>query len=449
MKQYPSYKDSGVEWIGDIPIHWDVMRLRNIGFLYGGISGKSGDDFKQDDHPHNKPYIPFTNIANNTYISKNHFHFVVMENGVNQNLVKKFDLFFLMSSETQEDLGKSCILIDDVDELYLNSFCKGLRITDTKTYPLFLNYQLLGHTHKVLISVEGRGFTRINLRGSRLIDTPVFIPPLPEQHQIVSFLDYKTSLIDKLIETKKRKIELLKEYRTSLINQVVTKGLNPNVEMKDSGVEWIGDIPSHWEIHTGSYLGDYSKGNGIKKDEVTESGLPCVRYGEIYTVYDLKFYQTKSFINEETSIKSNSVGYGTLMMTGSGETPEDIGKCIVYLGHNTIWVGGDIIILKPYDKNNPLFLSYLINSECIRVQRQISSKGEIIVHIYSKNFKEMKFTIPPLPEQHQIVTYLDEKTSTIDKEIGMEERKIELLKEYRQSLISEVVTGKIKVTSDE
>ena len=93
-------------------------------------------------------------------------------------------------------------------------------------------------------------FTRINLRQDRLLDIPVFIPPLSEQQQIVSFLDTKTSLIDSLIEKTQRKIELLKEKRTSLINEVVTKGLNPNVEMKDSGVEWIGEIPSHWEIET-------------------------------------------------------------------------------------------------------------------------------------------------------------------------------------------------------
>ena len=151
-----------------------------------------------------------------------------------------------MSSESYEDLGKSSILLEDVEELYLNSFCKGFRIKDSKVYPLFLNYQLLGSLHKEMISIEGNGFTRINLRQDRLLDITVFIPPFSEQQQIVSFLDSKTSLIDSLIEKTQRKIELLKEKRTSLINEVVTKGLNPNVEMKDSGVEWIGEIPSHW-----------------------------------------------------------------------------------------------------------------------------------------------------------------------------------------------------------
>jgi type I restriction enzyme S subunit len=163
----------------------------------------------------------------------------------------------------------------------------------------------------------------------------------------------------------------------------------------------------------------------------------------------LKLNETRSFISSKTSEESVHYGRGTLFLTGSGEKSEEIGKCVVYLGDNQIWVGGDIIVLEPYQKFNPLFLSYLINSECIRIQREISSKGEIIVHIYSKNFREMKYPIPPLSEQHQIVSYLDEHTQLIDKTISVEQRRIDTLKEYRQSLISEVVTGKRKVTTDE
>jgi len=215
-------KDSGVEWIGEIPSHWEETRLRFVGGLFGGLTGKSGDDFKQDDNPNNKPYIPYTNIFRNTYISKEHFDYVVIESGENQNKVQKYDLFFLMSSETYQDLGKPCILIEDVEELYLNSFCKGFRVKRGDVNPLFLNYQLLGNVHRELVSIEGRGFTRINLRQDRLNDTPILLPPLPEQEQIVSYLDEHTQLIDKTISLEERRIELLKEYRQSLISEVVT-----------------------------------------------------------------------------------------------------------------------------------------------------------------------------------------------------------------------------------
>ena len=231
MKPYSSYKDSGVEWIGEIPNHWDTVQLRRLGELYGGLTGKSGDDFGSEKNPNNKPFIPYTNIFNNTYISKDHFQQVVINEGETQNLVKKFDLFFLMSSETYEDLGKPCILIEEVDELYLNSFCKGFRILSDDVFPLFLNYQLLGDTHKKLISIEGQGFTRINLRQDRLKETPIFLPPLSEQEEIVSYLDEQTHKVDEQIGLGERKIELLKDYRTSLISDVVTGKINVQEEV--------------------------------------------------------------------------------------------------------------------------------------------------------------------------------------------------------------------------
>ena len=207
MSKYDSYKDSGVDWMNEIPSNWEKSRIRMVGDLYGGLTGKKGSDFNDEDNPSNKPFVPFTNIFNNTYISKDHFQYVNVEENENQNKVLKNDLFFLMSSESYEDLGKCSILLDDVEELYLNSFCKGFRIKDSKVYPLFLNYQLLGSLHKEMISVEGNGFTRINLRQDRLLDIPVFIPPISEQQQIVEFLDTKTELIDSLIEKTERKIK--------------------------------------------------------------------------------------------------------------------------------------------------------------------------------------------------------------------------------------------------
>lgn len=214
--------DSGIEWIGEIPSEWNIKKLKYIGNLYGGLTGKSGEDFNDEDNSHNKPYIPFTNIFNNTYISDKHYQYVNVEPDERQNRVRKNDLFFLMSSEGYEDLGKSSILISEIDELYLNSFCKGFRINTGKANPLFINYQLSGNTQRKLISIEGRGFTRINLRQDKLNSTYMFIPPLQEQQQIVDYLDKETSKIDKLVDIESKRIVLLKEYRQSLISDVVT-----------------------------------------------------------------------------------------------------------------------------------------------------------------------------------------------------------------------------------
>jgi len=275
-----------------------------------------------------------------------------------------------------------------------------------------------------------------------------FLPPLPEQKQIVSFLDQKTQKIDELIGKTEQKIGLLKEKRISLINHCVTKGLNPNAEMKDSGVESIGEIPIGWSMRKGSTIGLYSKGSGISKDEVKDSGIPCIRYGEIYTIYDRVVFSTKSFISEKSTDNCVRVSKGSVLLTGSGETVEDIGKCVVYMGESDIYIGGDIIIIDLVGEIQPLFMSYLMNSECIRIQKSLLGRGEIIVHIYPKNIREIQYPIPPLPEQKQIVEYVDEQTQKIDTTVKKETKRIDLLKEYRQSLISEAVTGKIDVRND-
>jgi len=448
MKKYSSYKDSGVEWIGEIPDHWKELKLRRIGILYGGLTGKSGDDFRSENNPKNKPYIPYTNIFNNTYISKEHFDYVVIEEDESQNRVQKFDLFFLMSSETYEDLGTSSILIEDVDELYLNSFCKGFRIEKDYVYPLFLNYLLLGDTHKKLISIEGEGFTRINLRQSRLKNIPLVIPPLPEQKKIVSYLDDKTSKIDRLIQSKQRKIELLKEKRTSLINEVVTKGLNPDVEMKNSGVEWFGDIPSHWNH---SKLGFYTSkiGSGFTprggSEVYVDSGIPFIRSQNVHfsglDLSDVSYITPE--INqsmENTIVQKNDV---LLNITGGS-----IGRCCIVNEEQEMNVNQHVSILRTKESVQPDFLNYLLSSDVGQLQVFYNVSGGNREGLTIEGISDFRITIPPLKEQEEIVEYLNTETQTIDKTVNLEKVKINLLKEYKQSLISEVVTGKVNVQEE-
>ena len=458
MERYDSYKDSGVDWMNKIPSNWEKSRIRMVGDLYGGLTGKKGSDFNDEDNSSNKPFVPFTNIFNNTYISKDHFQYVNVKENENQNRVLKNDLFFLMSSESYEDLGKCSILLEDVEELYLNSFCKGFRIKDSKVYPLFLNYQLLGSLHKEMISIEGNGFTRINLRQDRLLDIPVFIPPLSEQQQIVSFLDTKTSLIDSLIEKTQRKIELLKEKRTSLINEVVTKGLNPNVEMKDSGVEWIGEIPSHWEYIPTKYFTINDKGvqtgpfgTQLNTKDYVESGVKVMNQktlidedydiGEEFISYE-KYESLKVFeVIEGDIIMGTRGSFGTGKRTTFGKVsivPSGLGDCVLHPCLIRIRLKENLMMKRYY-------YIYVNDSSYFLDDVKDTSNSTTIEVIYGVTLKDIKVPVPPIQEQQQIVEYLDEQTQLIDKTISIEKKRIELLKEYRQSLISEVVTGKRKV----
>lgn len=203
--------------------NWVKYRLKDIGYLYSGLSGKSGNDFNQDDNPNNKGFIPFTNIANNTYLDQNHLGTVVIEENEKQNQVKKNDIFFLMSSEGYEDIGKSAVLKDEIKETYLNSFCKGFRITKNNCEASFINYLLLSDSYRQKLLVEGKGFTRINLKMEKINNFSVIIPSTKkEQQQITDYLDAKTSTIDKIVKNIETQITTLKELRKTLINEVVT-----------------------------------------------------------------------------------------------------------------------------------------------------------------------------------------------------------------------------------
>jgi len=449
MNTYSSYKDSGIEWIGEIPSGWRIEKLKYIGNLYGGLTGKSGKDFNNEDNPYNKPFIPFTNIFNNVYISSNHFQYVNIKPDERQNRVIKNDLFFLMSSEGYEDLGKSSILISEIDELYLNSFCKGYRVNTDDVNPLFVNYQLLGNTHRKLISIEGKGFTRINLRQDKLKNTYMFIPPLQEQQQIVDYLDKKTSKIDKLIEKTEQKIELLKEQRTSLINTTVTKGLDPNVEMKDSGVEWIGDIPSGWSVKRLKYTSKILPSNVDKHIFPEEIQVRLCNYTDVYynELIDENTQLTKGSCNQNEYNKL-WLREGDVIITKDSETSDDIGiPTEVKENLTDVVCGYHLTLIRPLDVVGSYIFRF-IQSDRIRRYFEINSDGVTRFGLGKPTIQNMYLPIPPLQEQQQISDYLDKETSKIDKLVDIESKRIILLKEYRQSLISDVVTGKVDVRDE-
>ncbi|NCB69936.1 MAG: restriction endonuclease subunit S [Bacteroidia bacterium] len=216
-------KDSGIEWIGMIPEHWEEYRMKDLGFLYSGLSGKAGDDFNQDENENNCDFIPFTNIFNNDTINPDVMGKVVVFENEKQNKVKKNDLFFLMSSEDYDGLGKSSLLAVDLKNTYLNSFCKGFRITRKKVLPAFLNYQLQSDTFRKIMQIEGKGFTRLNLKMEKVNDFAVYIPnTIEEQIAIVEYLNERNAQIDTILTNISNQISKLTQLRKTLINDVVT-----------------------------------------------------------------------------------------------------------------------------------------------------------------------------------------------------------------------------------
>ena len=208
---------------------------------------------------------------------------------------------------------------------------------------------------------------------------------------------------------------------------------------KDSGVEWLGEIPKSWTITRMSNFGFFSKGQGISKAQVSESGFPALLYGDIYTKYEIKTDQLVTRIPASIANNSEKIYRSNLCFTASGETIEDIGKCVLYDSDKVGYAGGDIIIFRQ-TKQHSLYLSYLFNSYFFREQKAKLAKGEIIVHIYSSKLKTIKFCLPPIAEQKRIAEFLDRKCAEIDEAITKKERLIELLEEQKNILINQAVT---------
>jgi type I restriction enzyme S subunit len=444
MKKYDSYKDSGIEWIGDIPNHWHVKRLKNIGSLYSGLSGKSGSDFEKVPTENFKPFINFTNIANNKYIVGDNFGFVKIDENENQNQVKKNDLFFLMSSENQEDVGKSALLLNDYDELYLNSFCKGFRLT-INSDARFINYLLTSSALSQLISLEGRGFTRINLRMEGVENLPIILPQsIEEQTTIANYLDHKTTQIEHLIAKKEQFIQLLEEERVAVINQAVTKGLESNVPMKDSGIEWLGEIPEHWEIVRLKYLSRIRYGLGQPPKQKVD-GLPIIRATNIFrgiiSSNNMLFVDPDDLpMNREPILKENDI-----IIVRSGAYTAD--SAIITKEWEGSVTGYDIV-LTPLKVNPNLLAFSLLSTYLLDNQLFLERLRAAQPHLNSEEIGNSFFLLPPDEEQISIVQHIEKQ---MEKILILKERmllEIELLKEYKTALISEVVTGKVDVRNE-
>ena len=209
---------------------------------------------------------------------------------------------------------------------------------------------------------------------------------------------------------------------------------------KDSGIEWIGQIPKEWKIYRLKGMAhSLSKGNGITKEEVFPDGdTPCVRYGEIYSKYNGAFVECVSRTRKDNLLTTHYFDYGDILFAGTGELVEEIGKNIVYIGKTPCLAGGDIIILK--HSQNPVFLNYALNSQYAQCQKSCGKAKLKVVHISSSEIGDMQVILPPLPEQQKIADYLDKVCGEADEMIALQEKMIEELKAYKQSIITEAVT---------
>ena len=426
------------------------MRLKDLGYLYSGLTGKAGEDFAIEDPAQGKPFVPFTNIFNNFRVDVDNVRLVAMTKGEVQNRVETGDILFLMSSEDYESIGKPSVVSDKVGELYLNSFCRGLRITRSEVCPDYVAYYLSAESVRQLLRLEARGFTRINLKIDRLASQEVLLPKLSVQRQIVAYLDEKAAAIDARVAVLEKKLAAYRRLKTSVINRAVTRGLDPKAEMKDSGVDWIGKIPAGWEARNLTQCCDFFKGLAITKADLTESGTPVISYGQIHSKLNIGTHLRPELLRHvpeaiAAADPGSRLKVGDIVFADTSEDVEGCGNCVLIDAEFPVYAGYHAIVARPDESGRSRYLSYLFNAPRWRAQIRAKVAGIKVFSITQRIFKGVSLLLPSVVDANAIADYLDAECAKIDKAAGLVTREIELYRKLKRSLINEVVTGKRKV----
>ena len=412
MRRYPEYKESGVEWIGAIPKDWEIGKINHIATFVSQKSTPETDAIK----------ISPENVESETgkvldfYSSYDSGGVKFQSGDVLFNKLRVYLSKVVFAEYSGYSLGEMIVIRPSLQD------------TGKYIFYLMLSCRFIEYCNSIS---EGVKMPRTAV--DDILNAQIPIPTTQEQTQITNFLDRKTKQIDELIRLKEQRIELLQEQRAALINQVVTKGLNPNVEMKPSRVEWIGEIPVHWEIgkikHIATFVSEKSTPEiGAIKISPENVESETGRVLDFYSSYDsvgVKF-QAGDVLFNKLRVYLSKVVFAK------------------YGGYSL----GEMIVIRPSLQRMGKYLFYLMLSSHFIEYCNAISYGVKMPRTAVDDILDAQIPMISDQEQAQIANFLDCKTKQIDKLITTEQRKIELLKEYRQSLISEVVTGKIDVRSE-
>ena len=452
-KRYGKYKDSGIAWISEIPEHWEATNFRyfiNILTDYTA-NGSFGDLSKNVEYIGHRSYARLIRLTDLREDLNN-------ENGVwvNEkayNYLSKSSLYGgeLLLANVGAYSGYSCIMpkVDYPTTLAPNMFLIKQYKKDLNTK--YLWYLLSSKMFFNYLQIVALSSAQPKLNKENIRQTPIIIPPIIEQEQIAKYLDWKCGEVDRIVEVRERQIKLLGELRTSVINRTVTCGLNPNAPLKDSGIDWIGQIPEHWEIcrlKNACSLKGRIGWKGLRSEEFEQMSYAYLVTGQDFhsAIIDwTKCYQiSKERYDEDPYIQLSN---GDLLITKDGT----IGKIAKVSNMNkpTCLNSGIFVMKQTKALFEQSYLYWLLESSLLKEFNNYTSTGTTILHLYQNFFENMPFIIPSLSEQQKIAEYLDKKTEEIDSTIDKFKVQIDKLKEYRQALIAEVVTGKIDIRSIE
>jgi len=433
-KTYLKYKDLGIDWIGEIPEGW---RVKKIKYLCSTVAGGTPSTANLEYWDGDIPWLPSGMVHNNVIGPGDVFKFITLE-GLNNSSAKKIRKDSPLIALTGATCGNIAYL---TFEATANQSVVGME-TNKKCNAKYLYYYLISQREQILINKTGGAQSGINEQNVK--DIVCALPDISEQTTIANYLDKKTVEINKLIEKDKKLIELLKEKRTALINHAVKKGLTPNVKMKDSGIEWISEIPEGWEVRRLRFnaLVNPSGKKALSNPKTLVNFLPMEKVSE------------NGEYDHESEVEYQNVSTGYTYFEDNDVLVAKITPCFENgkgtLVNNLKFGFGfgttEFHIIRGYSHLLPRYLFYLTKTHFFRVTGEAFMKGTAGQKRVSADFvKDFMMVTPPKTEQLEIVRYLDKAVLKIDKTTQKIEQKIALLEEYKKSLIHHVVTGKVDV----
>jgi type I restriction enzyme S subunit len=442
--QYETYKGTEDDWLGKIPAHWETARVQHVADVYPSSVDKRSSEDEQPVRLCN-----YTDVYYGTRINdaSEFMEATATEPEIQTHELRSGDVLVTKDSEARDDIAVPALVTRDMPGVLCGYHLAQLRPTN-RIHGSFLYYAFKTPSISTQFEAAATGITRYGLSVGALKKARLYLPPLPEQRAIAAYLDRETERIDTLIDKKERLIDLLEEKRTALISHAVTKGLDDDVAMQDSGVEWLGEIPAHWTNARLKFVARLETGHtpSRSKDKyweectipwVTLSDVGKLRSGRLDYIRETKEKiselglenSSARLLPEGTVILSRtaSVGFAAILENPMATT-QDFAN----------WICGDDLLPK-----------YLLH--CFRGMRHEFDRlieGSTHKTIYMPDIERFRIPLPPLSEQRAIAAYLDRETERIDTLIDTIQDAIDRLKEYRTALISAAVTGQIDVRGE-
>lgn len=423
IKNYEHYKDSGVEWLGDIPEHWSLLPTKRFHTVKKELNYNRSCE--------NVLSLTLRGVVNN---NRDNPEGLVPKDYATYQIFEKDNLVFKLID--LENVRTSRVGIVHEKGIMSSAYIRlAVGSENSKRYAYYYYFDL--YLNRVYNNL-GSG-VRSTLGPNDLLNIPFIKPPLPEQTAIAQFLDDKTTKIDQAIAIKQQQIALLKERKQILIHKAVTRGLNDKVALKDSGVEWIGEIPEHWEVKRVKYLLEERTERSINGEE------PLLMMSQVHGLVVRSDYHTKAEVAQSNEgnkiVKKNDLVFNKLKAHLGVFFKSSIDfDGIVSPDYAVYYSKGIIEDLKFLELlfRNPEYIKEFI---C-----RATGIVEGLIRLYTSDLFDIHVAVPPKKEQKEILDYIETASAKIETAISLKEQEIEKLQEYKSSLINSVVTGKVRVS---